>query len=112
MTERLQFHALQKEMATHSSVLAWRIPGTGEAGGLSSVGLHRVRHDWGNLAAAAAVGAGRTSGPFKHFLIIFYMPDSVESEGHRVSMESSKFSHIRRLYSFSLTILKKILLQT
>ena len=42
-------------MATHSSVLAWRIPGTGEPGGLSSLGSHRVRHDWSNLAAAAAV---------------------------------------------------------
>ena len=39
------FHALEKEMATHSSVLAWRIPGTGEPGGLSSMGLHRVGHD-------------------------------------------------------------------
>ena len=39
------FHALEKEMATHSSVLAWRIPGTGELGGLPSLGLHRVRHD-------------------------------------------------------------------
>ena len=39
------FHALEKEMATHSSVLAWRIPGTAEPGGLPSVGLHRVRHD-------------------------------------------------------------------
>ena len=39
------FHALEKEMATHSSVLAWRIPGTGEPGGLPSMGLHRVRHD-------------------------------------------------------------------
>ena len=41
-------------MATHSSVLAWRIPGTGEPGGLQSMGSHRVRHDWGDLAAAAA----------------------------------------------------------
>ena len=39
------FHALEKEMATHSSVLAWRIPGTGEPGGLLSMGSHRVRHD-------------------------------------------------------------------
>ena len=47
MTERLHFHfhALEKEMATHSSVLAWRIPGTGEPGGLLSLGLHRVGHD-------------------------------------------------------------------
>ena len=39
------FHALEKEMATHSSVLAWRIPGMGEPGGLLSLGSHRVRHD-------------------------------------------------------------------
>ena len=47
-------HALDKEMATHSSVLAWRIPGTEELGGLPSMGLHRVGHDWSDLAAAAA----------------------------------------------------------
>ena len=41
-------------MATHSSVLAWRIPGMGEPGGLLSMGLHRVGHDGSNLAAAAA----------------------------------------------------------
>ena len=40
------FHALEKEMATHSSVLAWRIPGTAEPGGLPSMGSHRVGHDW------------------------------------------------------------------
>ena len=39
------FHALEKEMATHSSVLAWRIPGMGEPGGLLSMGSHRVRRD-------------------------------------------------------------------
>ena len=44
VTERLHFHALEKEMATHSSVLAWRIPGMGEPGGLLSMGSHRVRH--------------------------------------------------------------------
>ena len=46
------FHALEKEMATHSSVLAWRIPGMGEPGGLPSMGSHRVGHDWSDLAAA------------------------------------------------------------
>ena len=45
---------MEKEMATHSSVLAWRVPGTGEPGGLPSMGSHRVRQDWSNLAAAAA----------------------------------------------------------
>ena len=49
------FPALEKEMATHSSVLAWRIPGTGEPGGLPSMGLHRVAHYWSNLAAATAI---------------------------------------------------------
>ena len=57
MTEWLHFHfhALEKEMATHSSVLAWRIPGTGEPGGLLPMGLHRVRHNWSDLAAAAGL---------------------------------------------------------
>ena len=44
-TSTFHFHALEKEMATHSSVLAWRIPGTGEPGGLPSMGSHRVGHD-------------------------------------------------------------------
>ena len=53
-TFTFHLHALEKEMAAHSSVLAWRIPGTGEHGGLPSVGSHRVGHDWSDLAAAAA----------------------------------------------------------
>ena len=53
------FHSLEKEMATHSSVLAWRILGTGEPGGLPSLGSHRVGHDWSDLAAAAAVTPGK-----------------------------------------------------
>ena len=56
-TERLHFHfslhALEKEMATHSSVLAWRIPGMGHPGGLPSMGSRRVGHDWSDSAAAA-----------------------------------------------------------
>ena len=44
-TFTFHFHALEKEMATHSSVLPWRIPGTGDPDGLPSMGLHRVRHD-------------------------------------------------------------------
>ena len=50
----LIFVLLEKEMATHSSILAWRIPGKEEPGGLLSMGSHRVRHDWSDLAAAAA----------------------------------------------------------
>ena len=53
-TFTFHFHALEKEMAAHSIVLAWRIPGTGEAGGLPSMGSHRVGHDWSDVAAAAA----------------------------------------------------------
>ena len=53
-TFTFHFHALEKEMSTHSSVLAWRIPGMGEPGGLPSMGSHRVGHDWRDLAAAAA----------------------------------------------------------
>ena len=52
-TFTFHLHALEKEMATHSSILAWRIPGMGEPGGLPSMGLHRVKHGWCDLAAAA-----------------------------------------------------------
>ena len=53
-TFTFHFHALDKEMATHSTILAWRIPGMGELVGLLSMGSHRVRNDWSDLAAAAA----------------------------------------------------------
>ena len=69
MTERLHFHfnALEKEMATHSSILAWRIPRTGEPGGLPSMGWQRVGHDRSNLAAAAAWGeSGEGDGTLAH----------------------------------------------
>ena len=50
-TFTFHFLALEKEMATHSSVLAWKIPGTGEPGGMPSMGSHRVGHNWSDLAA-------------------------------------------------------------
>ena len=56
-TFTFHFHALEKAMATHSSVLAWRIPGTQEPGGLPSLGSHRVGHDWNDLADTH-VGSG------------------------------------------------------
>ena len=62
------FHALEKEMAAHSSVLAWRIPGTGEPGGLLSMGSHRVRHDWSDLATAAAAYTIGENVPWKKCL--------------------------------------------
>ena len=65
---QLHFHfslcALEKQMATHSGVLAWRIPGTGEPGGLLSMGSHRVGHDWSDLAAAAAAVHSSLLWPF------------------------------------------------
>ena len=56
-TFTFHFHALEKEMATHSSVPAWRIPGTAEPVVLQSMGSHRVGHDWSGLAAAAVAAA-------------------------------------------------------
>src|SRR5574340_1815529 len=61
-TFTFHFHALEKEMATHSSVLAWRIPGMGEPGGLLSLGSHRVGHDCSDLAAAATRSEERRVG--------------------------------------------------
>ena len=61
-TFTFHFHALEKEMATHSSVLAWRIPETGQPAGLPSMGLHRVGHDWSDSAAAAAAAGWPWSG--------------------------------------------------
>ena len=58
-TYTFHFHALEKEMVTHSSVRTWRIPETREPGGLPSMGSHRVGHNWSDLAAAAAAHASK-----------------------------------------------------
>ena len=78
-TFTFHFHALEKEMATRSSVLAWRIPGTREPGGLPSMGSHRVGHDWSDLAAAAAAGC------FSNINIMQEL--SVSSEGRHPGFE-------------------------
>ena len=65
------FRALEKEMATHSSALAWRIPGTGEPSGLPSMGSHRVGHDWSDLAEAAVISSYISNIPY-----IFFHPVS------------------------------------
>ena len=65
------FHALEKEMATHSSVLAWRILEMGEPGGLPSMGSHRVGHDWSDVAAAVAA-ASYLSTLFHGFSFLFF----------------------------------------
>ena len=69
------FHALEKEMRTHFSVLAWRIPGTGEPGGLPSMGSHRVGHDWSNLAAAAAAAVFHGMDMFINLPVDRLFPD-------------------------------------
>ena len=61
-TFTFHFHALAKKMATRSSVLVWRIPGTEEPDGLLSMGSHRFGHDWSDLAAAAAAAAADHTG--------------------------------------------------
>ena len=61
-TFTFHFHALEKEMATHSRVLAWRIPGMAEPGGLPSLGSHRVGHDWSD-------SPGKNTGVGCHFLL-------------------------------------------
>ena len=77
-TFTFHFHALEEEMATHSSVLAWRIPGIGEPGGLPhSTGSHRVGHDWSDLAAAAA------EGDLKDWLDFGWGPKSLHSYKRR-----------------------------
>ena len=60
-TFTFHLHALQKEMATHSSILAWRIPGVEAPGGLPSMGSHRTGHDWSDLAAVAGGSVSKNS---------------------------------------------------
>ena len=79
-TFTFHIHALDKEMAIHSSVLAWRIPGTGEPGRLLSMGSHRVGQDWSDLAAvvaaaaaAAAAGGGFSSWTPSPFFLIYLL---------------------------------------
>ena len=79
-TFTFHFHALEKEMATHSSILAWRIPETEEPDGLLSVGSHRVGHDWGDLAAAAAAAEMKRIS-----LYIFFVCVSITGCGKQFS---------------------------
>ena len=78
-------------MATCSSVLAWRIPGTGEPGGLPSMGSHRVRHDWSDLVAAAAKGVYFGAGIFpEHLRILFTTEGHKDSSGRDAQMKGIK----------------------
>ena len=88
-------------MATHSSVLAWRIPGMGEPGGLPSVGSHRVGHDGSNLAAAAAAAAAAASQSEMTGSGVTHTEwTRGQSQGHRIESEvwkqprTSKWRHM------------------
>ena len=70
-TFTFHFHALEQEMATHSCVLAWRTPGTGEPGGLPSMGSRRVGHNLSDLAAAAAAAAYSSSSRAYHLSTVY-----------------------------------------
>ena len=82
-------HALEKEMATHSSILAWRIPGMGEPGGLPSVGSHRVGHDWSDLACMHALEKEMAT-PFS---ILAWRIPGTEEPGGLLSMGLHRVEH-------------------
>ena len=89
-TFTFHFHALEKEMATHSSVLAWRIPGMAEPGRLPSMGSHRVGHDSSNLAAGdlgSIPGSGRSpeKGMATHSSILTWRIPRTEATVHGVA---------------------------
>ena len=88
-TFTFHFHALEKEMAPHSSILAWRIPGTEEPGGLPSMGSHRVGHDWRDLAV---------SSPAAHKMNTY-------TPGHSVIYETKQIFRFLDYYSNNIIII-------
>ena len=80
------FHALEKEMATHSSVLAWRIPGTGTPGGLPSMGSHRVGQDWSVLAAAAVAAVEAEELKKQHSFFLLELKMNINQLEDRILM--------------------------
>ena len=98
-------------MATHSSVLAWRIPGTGEPGGLPSVGSHRVGHDCSDLAAAAAANMTRLMFP----KMMYYkgVTDRGEEEGQALEVGESPKKRLtwslEMIHNFSVTFIMLLL---
>ena len=91
-------HALEKEMASHSSVLAWRIPGTREPGGLPSMGSHRVGQDWSDLAAVA-IGIWLYKGYMslsQKLQVTFYTKLSVETMSIKLDIVTIKYELSKR----------------
>ena len=85
-TLTFHFHALEKEMATHSSVLAWRIPGSGEPGGMPSMGSHRVRHDWSDLAAVLILATCTSNPELFTCYPLCWIPSHIFSHGWVILM--------------------------
>ena len=96
-TFTFHFHALEKEMATHSSILAWRIPRTGEHGGVLSLGSHRVRHNCSDLAAAAAVT--KMGCIYLCKLVFLFSFRAISRSGIDGSYGSSTFIVLRTLHT-------------
>ena len=86
-TFTFHFHELEKEMATHSSVLAWRIPGMGKPGGLPSMGSHRVGHDWSDLVAAVAARRSNQS-------ILKEIIPGISLEGMMIKLKLQYFGYL------------------
>ena len=101
LTFTFHFHALEKEMATHSRILAWRIPGTEEPGGLPSLGSHRIGHDWSKLAAAM----GPNAMTFLYWVLHFKPGFSLFSFTFKSLFSSSLLSAISLVSSAYLTLL-------
>ena len=97
-TFTFHFHALEKEMATCSSVLAQRIPGMGEPDGLPSMGSHRVGHDWSDLAAAAVItlNVNGLNSPIKRLRLVVWMKNQDQLYGVYKRLTLELRTHIGR----------------
>ena len=97
-TFTFHFHALEKEMATCSSVLAWRIPGMGEPDGLPSMGSRRVGHDWSDLAAAAVItlNVNGLNSPIKRLRLVVWMKNQDQLYGVYKRLTLELRTHIGR----------------
>ena len=95
---RVYIYILEKEMATHSSIPAWRIPGTGEPGGLPSMGSHRVRHDWSDLACIHALEKKMAT----HSSVPAWRIPGMEEPGGLLSMGLHRVGHdwLKRLSGY------------
>ena len=101
-TEWFHFHALEKEMAMDSSVLAWRIPGMGEPGGLLLMGSHRVRHNWNDLAATAAYPLSQWCHPNISFSVVPYNPTLNLSQHRGLFKWVSSLIQVAKVLEFQL----------